>query len=54
MLAVLNNYSDFFMEKIVTQSRRVLETQFYPSSIPLGAHQEETSLDFYFPLNQSH
>ena len=54
MQAVLNNYSDFFMEKIVTQSRLVLESQFYPSSIPLGAHQQETDLDFYFSINQSH
>ena len=51
MQAVLNNCRDFFIAKIVTQSRLVLKTQFYTSSITLGAHQEETSLDFYFPLN---
>ena len=54
MQAVLNNYSDFFIEKIVIQFWLVLETQFYLSPIPLEAHQEETTLYFYFPLNQSH
>lgn len=42
--AVLNTHSDFFVEKTVTQL--VLKTQFYPSPIPLGTQQEETSLVF--------
>ena len=54
MQALLSYCSDFFMEKIVTQSRLVLETQFYLRSIPLGAHHKKTSLDHYFPLNQNH
>ena len=49
MQAVINTCSDVFMEKILTQSGLVLETQFYPSSIPLGANQEETSLVFWLP-----
>ena len=49
MQAVINTCSDVFMEKILTQSGLVLETQFYPSSIPLGANQEETSLVFRLP-----
>ena len=49
MRAVLNTCNDFFMEKIVTQSRLVLKTQLYPSSVTLGADQEETSLVFWFP-----
>ena len=45
MRAVLNTCNDFFMEKIVT----LLKTQLYPSSVTLGADQEETSLVFWFP-----
>ena len=46
MWAVLNNCTDFFMEKIVTQSGLVLENQFYSTSILLGAHEEKASLAF--------
>ena len=35
------------MEKMVSQSWQLLKTQFYPSSIPLGANQEETSQVFW-------
>ena len=42
--------SDFFVEIIVTQFQLVLEIQFYLSSIPLGAHQEESNLVFWLPL----
>ena len=47
MPAILNTCIDFFMKKIVTQSWLVLETQFYPRSIPLGAHQEKPSIVFW-------
>ena len=48
-MRAVHTRSDFFMEKILTQSRLVLETQFCPSSIPLGAQQEDASLVFWLP-----
>ena len=48
-MRALRNTVTFFMGKIVSQSRLVLRTQFYLSSLPLGAHQEETGILFWLP-----
>ena len=50
-MRALRNTVTFFMGKIVSQSRLVLRTQFYLSSLPLGAHQEETGTLFWLPTN---
>ena len=48
-MRALRNTVAFFMGKIVSQSRPVLQAQFYLSSLPLGAHQEETGILFWLP-----
>ena len=48
MPAILNTCIDFFMKKIVTQSRLVLEFNSTPRLYHLGrAHQEKPSIVFW-------
>ena len=56
MVAILNTFSYFFIEKTVTQFRLVWKNQLYIISISRGAHQEETSIVFWLPaqLSQNH